>query len=131
MLHASCNRVAVSSGNRAMVEYFLPVGKDVRPPSSGEPQCTFATTDLPITKPALQQHLVVEAMHQISLGQSQRGFPTAPGSWPHGLEERPARCDSDLPPPASRPTGQRPPRSLRRTCPPENSEPLQTSQCAQ
>src|SRR5215813_7557748 len=44
MLHASCNHVPASSGNRAMVEYCLPVGKDVRPPSSGGTQCIFATT---------------------------------------------------------------------------------------
>src|SRR4030095_16525885 len=105
---------------------FLPVGKDVRPPSSGATHCTFAKTDLLITETALQQHLVVEAMRHISRVQSHRFFPTAPGPVPHWLEERSPRCDSDLPPPASRPTGQRPPRSPRRTFPPENSKPLQT-----
>jgi hypothetical protein len=32
-----------------MVEYLLPVGKDVRPPASVETHCSFVTTDVPIT----------------------------------------------------------------------------------
>src|SRR5215475_2798581 len=113
-----------------MVAYLLPAGKDVRPPSSCGTQWTFATTDLPFTAMASQQHRVVDAMHHISLVQYHRAFPTATNCLPHWWEALPLLYDNDLPLPASRPTAQRLRRSLRRICPQENSEPLQTYRCA-
>ena len=98
-----------------MVEYVLPVGKDVRPPSSGGTQWTLANTDLPITATASQQRFVVDAIRHISLAQYHRAFPTATSSVPHSLGALPPLCDSYLPPPASHPTVQRPLHSPRGT----------------
>ena len=67
MLQASCHHVPISSINRETVAYVLPVGKAVRPPSSGRTQCIFAKTDLPIIATASPRRLVVDAMRHILL----------------------------------------------------------------
>src|SRR5215469_6760048 len=113
-----------------MVEYLLPAGKDVRPPSSSGTQWTFANADLLITAITSRQHRIVDAIRHISLVRYHRVFPTEASYESHWWGELPPLYDNDLLPPASRPTAQHLPRSPRRTCPQENSEPLQTYLCA-